>query len=507
MLDDNKKLCLMSGEIIQMSSRQNMVTRQLNYVNIKAYDQFQMFEPADLLVASPATVSRCGMIYLEPHQLGWRPFFESWLNDLPEPLKVHDITQLLRDLCDWLLDPCRLFVEKKGKVFVVPPENHLAKQFLTLFTCLLDPWRTETPPNLSQTLTLLEPMFLFALVWGVGASLMQDSRVKFDEHLRTLLNGTVAEHPKPKSVKLPKASIFPDRGLVYDFFFNIENGTWIHWSDKIQRLEIPATANPSTLIIQTVETIRQVYFLETFLHHNVPVLFVGPTGTGKSAIVNDYLLELPKDVYIPNNVNFSARTTAGQTQDIILSKLDRRRKGVFGPPVGKKCVVFVDDLNMPAKEKYGAQPPIEILRMWQDHGYWYDKDTSKLELSDVSLVAAMGPPGGGRNDITARFLRHFNLIGIDSFDDTTMTRIFGSIADWHFGKGFDSAFGRLSKLMISATAAVYKAAISTLLPTPTKSHYTFNLRDFSRVVQGAMMVPPSNMTEPEKLIRLWVHEV
>ena len=58
----------------------------------------------------------------------------------------------------------------------------------------------------------------------------------------------------------------------------------------------------------------------------------------------------------------------------------------------------------------------------------------------------MGPPGGGRNDITSRFSRHVNIISIDEFDDDTMSRIFTSICDWHFGQDFDPAFGRLGKV-------------------------------------------------------------
>lgn len=71
-LDDNKKLCLTNGEIIKMTDAMTM-----------------MFEVADLAVASPATVSRCGMVYLEPSILGLQPFVECWIRKLPETVFAH----------------------------------------------------------------------------------------------------------------------------------------------------------------------------------------------------------------------------------------------------------------------------------------------------------------------------------------------------------------------------------------------------------------------------------
>lgn len=58
----------------------------------------------------------------------------------------------------------------------------------------------------------------------------------------------------------------------------------------------------------------------------------------------------------------------------------------------------------------------------------------------------MGPPGGGRNDITSRFTRHMNVLGVNEFNDATMSRIFSIIVDKHFARGYDSQFSRLSKV-------------------------------------------------------------
>merc|ERR1719460_1648656 len=166
------------------------------------------------------------------------------------------------------------------------------------------------------------------------------------------------------------------------------------------------------------------------------------------------------------------------TQDIIDGKLDKRRKGVYGPPVNQFNVVFVDDLNMPEVEEYGAQPPIELLRQFCDAnatpGGWYDMtEVVWRTIIDTNLLCAMGPPGGGRNHLTPRFLRHLNLLCFVDFDDSTLVRIFTSITDWSMRVNkFSADVAKLTTGIVNGTLEMYQAAMKDLLPTPSKSHYT-----------------------------------
>lgn len=166
-----------------------------------------------------------------------------------------------------------------------------------------------------------------------------------------------------------------------------------------------------------------------FISHRKPLLLFGPSGTGKSFYIKNYMMnKLSLDEYVPSFITFTIQTSANFTQEVVVSKLIKRKRNVYGPPLGKVCVIFVDDMNMPVKEQYGAQPPIELLRQFFDHGYWYGlKDKTKIYLEDTLLLSAIGPTGGSRRDVSARFLRHFGLFAINSFDDESISKIYSTL--------------------------------------------------------------------------------
>ena len=82
---------------------------------------------------------------------------------------------------------------------------------------------------------------------------------------------------------------------------------------------------------------------------------------------------LPKSAWMPIFVTLSARTSAGAVQEQIEGRLDKRRKGVLGPPPSQKCLIFVDDLNMPKLDPYETAMPISLIRQHLGWGHWFDR--------------------------------------------------------------------------------------------------------------------------------------
>ena len=510
-LDDNKKLCLMSGEIIQMSGTMNMI-----------------FEVQDLAVASPATVSRCGMIYVEPSSMGWEPLKDSWMNTLPPLIEPHK--PRIEELFTWLVKPCMAFVRKNCKELIPTSDINLPVALMNIFDSMIDEFRVELADgeDFDEIMApkdqkiFVDCVFLFSVVWSIGGTTENEGREKFDFFLRKLVDGKVDPSPErtdfdlgpgleivpPTEKRVAKAFPKATEGSVYDMHFEKDKFRWTNWLKTVKDEPIREELEFQNIVVTTIDTIRYRYIFDVLATHGKHVLFGGPTGTGKTVYIKQALDAMDKDKWTNIQSTFSAQTNANQIQDIIDNKLDKRKKGVFGPRQGTRAVVFIDDLNMPMLEEYGAQPPIEIIRQWLDHGGWYDREELTMrKLVDIQFCAAMGPPGGGRNPVTPRMLRHFNQISICDFDDNSLRRVYTAITDWWCRRAsVPKDVGlKLPGKLVEATLEIYNTIKRELLPTPMKSHYTYNMRDISKVWQGVSMIgeAPQNQLE---LIRLWSHE-
>ena len=490
-LDDNKKLCLVSGEAIKMSGEMTM-----------------MFEVEDLTVASPATVSRVGIIYMEPTALGLDVLILSWLDRLPEGFSLA-ARPLLMMLFDVYMVSCLAFLRTYLKELVPTKDNNLCESLMRIMDCYLEPFHNkegrDVPPKdqFDKFEANLEALFMFALIWSVGATTDEAGRHKFDAMLRGEMS------TQGSKVELPKT------GDIYSFTFDQENSKWVEWMTTVDTFKVDRTLSFSELIVPTADSVRNTYLLALLLKERNHVLMVGETGTGKTVNISQYLSgsstvagEKISDLIIPLAMTFSAQTSANMTQDTLDGKVEKRRRGVFGPPAGKCMVIHVDDLNMPKREEYGAQPPIELLRQWFDQEGWFDRagDLAYRRIVDIFMVASMGPPGGGRQEVTPRFIRHFSVIGYVEMSDISKSGIFNTILG-DFLSRFEGPVGPAAVPIVASTIEIFNTILATLLPTPAKSHYTFNLRDLAKVIQGVLMGEPKRITEQPQILRLWVHEL
>ncbi|XP_063305793.1 dynein axonemal heavy chain 2 [Pelobates fuscus] len=466
-MDDNKVLTLINGERIAMPEQVSL-----------------LFEVSDLSVASPATVSRCGMVFTDYTSLGWRPYVQSWLEK-----RNKTESETLQHMFDKYIDRMLAFKKLNCKELVPQEETCSVISLCKLYDSLATVDNGVNPADSDNYSRMSELWFTFCLVWSVCASVDEDGRRKIDSYLRELEGS------------------FPNKDTVYEYFVDPKTKNWASFEDKLPKTwRIPPNAPFYKIMVPTVDTVRYQFIVNALVSHQWPVLLVGPVGTGKTSIAQSVLQSLDSSRWSVLTVNMSAQTTSNNVQNIIESRVEKRTKGVYVPTGGKQLITFMDDLNMPAKDTFGSQPPLELLRLWIDYGFWYDRMNQTIKyVKDMFIMAAMGPPGGGRTAISPRLQSRFNLINMTFPSESQIKRIFGTMMSQKL-QDFEEEVKPVGEVITQATIELYNAITQRFLPTPAKIHYLFNLRDISRVFQGMLRAHRDMHDTKHSITRLWVHE-
>ena len=256
---------------------------------------------------------------------------------------------------------------------------------------------------------------------------------------------------------------------------------------------------------------RYSFVLEHLLLRKKHTYLTGASGTGKSVILSSKLEEIKEPKSLDNfQLIFSAQTSSSYiTQATIETKLNKLSMKEIGARPGRQMVIMIDDINMPSVEEFGAQPPIELLRLIVDKEGLYDRKSWEWKrVIKTVLVSCSAPPGGGRNNLTQRFTRHFNILNLPQPSEDVLTKIFESMLKGFFEvNNFAASVKQNVSGIVQSTIFCYNDIMREMKPIPSKFHYTFNLRDVSKVFQGIMMVNGTSVRDDDTITKLWIHEV
>ncbi|XP_032448314.1 dynein heavy chain 11, axonemal isoform X1 [Lynx canadensis] len=468
-MDDNKVLTLASNERIALTPSMRL-----------------LFEIHHLRTATPATVSRAGILYVNPQDLGWNPYVASWIDRRRHQSEKANLTILFDKYVPACLDKLRT----SFKTITSIPENSLVQTICILLECLLTP---ESVPSDSPK-EVYEVFFVFACVWAFGGTLLQDQ-----------LSGSQAEfsrwwHKEMKAVK------FPSQGTIFDYYLDHKTKKFLPWAEKVPKLSMDPDVPLQRVMVHTSETTRLRYFVKLLLEKGQPLMLVGNAGVGKTAFVGDTLSGLSED-YIVSRVPFNYYTTSTTLQRILEKPLEKKAGRIYGPGGNKKLVYFIDDMNMPEVDLYGTVQPHTLIRQHIDYGHWYDRQKVMLkEIHNCQYIACMNLMVGSFT-INPRLQRHFTVFAFNFPSLDALHTIYSQILNFHFQQqAFGPSVLRSGPSLIQATIAFHQMMTQNFLPTAVKFHYLFNLRDLSNIFQGILFASPECLKCPNDLIHLWLHE-
>ncbi|CAH1732929.1 unnamed protein product [Aphis gossypii] len=470
-MDDNKVLTLASNERIALTPSMRLI-----------------FEISNLRTATPATVSRAGILYLNPQDLGWNPYVTSWIETREYAVEKSNLVILF----DKYIPPCLENIRNRFKKIIPITEMSHIQMLCHLLECILVP--ANTPTDCPKE--WYELYFTFVCIWSFGAAIYQEQVVDYKVEFS---KWWVAEF---KTIK------YPSQGTVFDYYIDTETKEFLPWTNIIPKFELDSDMPLQSALVHTTESIRTRFFVDLLMNQKHPVMLVGSAGCGKTVLMNEKLTSLSEN-YAVTNIPFNYYTTSEMLQKILEKPLEKKAGRNYGPPGNKTLIYFLDDMNMPEVDCYGTVQPHTLIRQHLDYGHWYDR--TKLSLKDIhncQYVSCMNPTAGSFT-INPRLQRHFCVIAVSFPGSESLTMIYASILNQHFGNfeyRIPQVASKLADNVIEATIWLHNKVNSVFLPTATKFHYIFNLRDLSNVFQGLLFSTGECLNCSADLMRLWMHE-
>jgi dynein heavy chain len=472
LMDDNKVLTLASNERIALTFAMRL-----------------LFEIATLRTATPATVSRAGILYINPADLGWNPYVASWIDTRQQQNEKANLMILF----DKYVPPClEVLRHKLKKITPISEVAHLS-MLCFLLDCFLTP--QNVPPDCPKE--WYEIYFVFCTVWSFGSALFQDQIIDWRNEFSKWFTNEF------KTIKFPVTG-----GNVFSYYIEEETKRFAPWTELVHDFELDTDIPLQATLVNTAETTRIRFFMDQLMAKRIPVMLVGPAGSGKSVIVAEKLTTLSEH-YAVTNVPFNFYTTSEMLQRILEKPLEKKAGRVYGPPGNKTMIYFVDDMNMPEVDKYFTVQPHTLIRQYMDYQHWYDRQKLTLkDIHNVQFVSCMNPTAGSFT-INPRLQRHFCVFAVSFPSQEACTHIYHSIISQHFGaehNKFSRNVMKLSTFLVDAAVFLHQKVASTFLPTAVKFHYTFTLRDMSNIFQGMLFTTGDAIKNQTDLIRLWMHE-
>ncbi|CAD1473088.1 unnamed protein product [Heterotrigona itama] len=462
-LDDNKTLTLANGDRIIMASNTKLV-----------------FEPDNVDNASPATISRMGMVFISASVLKWTPILQAWFKTQP-PAQV----EVLNNFFNKIYDDAHTFVQTKLPAKMQLLEALYIRQCIDLLDGLLG-------TNKDTTRTLpeyhIEKIFLFSLMWSLGAVLELDERNLLQEFL--LNHQSKCNWPKCKEDE-----------TIFEYLVS-DDGQWMHWSEKVPEFIYPPdeVLKYYTILVPNIDNTRTLFLID----------IIARQGKAESKELQRQLWSKATcHTTIQKNISINLAAFLPHLHPIWFSYVEKRVGTTYGPPGGRKMTIFIDDINMPAINEWGDQITNEIVRQLMEYKGFYslDKPGDFCTIQDIQLLAAMIHPGGGRNDIPPRLKRQFNIFNCTLPSNKSMDTIFRSIGQGYFcSTRFDESIVNFLPKLIPLTRVLWQQTKSKMLPTPAKFHYVFNLRDLSRIWEGILRIESAECDSRSRLLKLWEHE-